>query len=1111
MRTSNAIYERLVKELDRFRKHSNFLSLLKVLFRFLVLSLPILFSSLLLEAVFNFQPIARLCLSLCTLFVLIILLIRVAGSQLYIFIKPNTPPLNEIALTVGKFYKGINDRLANTLQMFAKHEQNRENYSRELISHSLVQINETFEKTDFVQFLDRRPVIRWSQYTGAVLMSVLFLVILFKSVFLPSFHRLAHPLRDYSNKAQIQVFLTPGDIKIVKGNPLTVKIWTNSEEQQRFQLKFMHSRRSSVQAFQASQQDTFKHVIRNIQDSLQYQIAGYSPPYMISVVELPMIRQMQLKLVPPPYTNQDPIVLEKNVGNVTALKGSEVHISGRVNKVIKNIKLHFNNRKAIDIESEGPFFRGVFEVSRDDQYHFLLEDFEGYQNSNPIVYRIETLADRHPFIQVLNPGKDIELNEDMNIPLLIHAEDDYGVSEIRLASLKIGSEETIDSTKFQYSSLYASRQPQESINLNHIWSLLSYDMLPNEEIVYYLEAFDNDDINGPKSAKTDFYRARFPSIYEIYQQVAFQQDEAIQHFENIYDKSQDLKKEIDQLSLQLKRAKELEWQERQQVNDALVRKQQIQKEIRELSDQLDNMVEKMEDNQLLSMQTLEKYKELQRLVDDVMTPELRNVMKNLTKAIENIDQNMINQTLEKLSKGEDEFQKRLDRAIEIFKNLKLEQQLDQAIKMTQGLKEKQKSLQEAGSKKTNEDILKRNENSIKEADNLESLLREIYEKMSETENTAKDSVDRALDIFEEEEVKSKMQNIQKQLLSSSDPAGVNKQSKQIEQSLQKMEQQLQSAKNSMSGQAMKKAIAAMRKASRDLIRLSEEQERNLVNTEGMMTPDVPKLATSENDLIQALGRVTEELFIAAKQNIFIQQKAGKSLEKAKTHMENGRDALVERRQSRSLIEQKQAMQEINKTVKILIDNMQQMMMQGSGSGMSFEQFMQQMQKLGQMQQGINQQTMGMAQQLMEQAAMSRMAAKQGQVRKSLQQLAEEAKEMSNVLGDLDRIVEDMKKVEDDFSDQKVNRQTIERQEKILSRMLDAQKSIREREFSKKRKAETGKTYQAASPEALPSDFDHEDQLTQGLLRAKKQGFSNDYLKLIEQYFRSLSERQNEKK
>jgi hypothetical protein len=1111
MRTSNVIYERLVKKLDRFRKHSNFLSLLKVLFRFLVQSLPILFSSLLLEAVFHFHPIVRLGLTLCTLFVLIFLLIRGAGSQLYTFIRPNTPPINEIALTVGRFYKGVNDRLANTLQMFAKHQQNRENYSRELIGHSLVQINETFEKTDFVQFLDRRPVIRWSQYTGAVLMSALFLVILFKSVFFPSFHRLVHPLREYSNKAQIQVFLTPGDIKIVKGKPLTLKIWTNSEERHRFQLKFTHSTRSSVQAFQASQQDTFKHVIRNIQDSLQYQIAGYSPPYTISVVELPMIRQMQLKLVPPPYTNQDPILLEENVGNITALKGSEVHISGRVNKVIKNIKLIFNNRKAIDIESEGRFFQGVFRVSRDDRYHFSLEDFEGYQNSNPILYRIETMADRYPFIQVLNPGRDIELNEDMKIPLLIHAEDDYGVSEIRLASLKIGSGETIDSTKFQYSSLYAFRQPKESINLNHTWSLLSYDMLPNEEVIYYLEAFDNDDLNGPKSAKSDYYRARFPSIYEIYQQVAFQQDEAIQHFENIYDKSQDLKKEIDQLSLELKRAKELEWQERQQVNDALERKQQIQKEIRELSDQLDNMVEKMEENQLLSVQTLEKYKELQRLVDDVMTLELRNVMKNLTRAIENIDQNMINQTLEKLSKGEDEFQKRLDRAIEIFKKLKLEQQLDQAIKMTQGLKEKQKSLQEARSKRANKDILQHNENSIKEAEKLESLLREISEKMFETENMAKDSVDRALDIFEEEEVKSKMQTIQKELLSASDPGGVNNQSRQIEQSLHKMEQQLQSAKNSMSGQAMKRAIAAIRKASRDLIQLSEEQERNIFNTEGMMTPDIPQLATSENDLIQALGRVTEELFTAAKQNIFIQQKAGKCLEKAKAHMENGRDALVDRRQSRSLIEQKRAMHEINKTVKVLIDNMQQMMMQGSGSGMNFEQFMQQMQKLGQKQEGINQQTMGMAQQLMEQAAMSRMAAKQGQVRKSLQKLAEDAKEMSDVLGDLDKIVEDMKKVEDDFSDQKIDQQTVERQEKILSRMLDAQKSIREREFSKKRKAETGKAYQTASPEALPSDFDHKDQLTRDLLRAKKQGFSNDYLRLIEHYFRSLSERQNEKK
>ena len=64
----------------------------------------------------------------------------------------------------------------------------------------------------------------------------------------------------------------------------------------------------------------------------------------------------------------------------------------------------------------------------------------------------------------------------------------------------------------------------------------------------------------------------------------------------------------------------------------------------------------------------------------------------------------------------------------------------------------------------------------------------------------------------------------------------------------------------------------------------------------------------------------------------------------------------------------------------------------------------------------------------------------------------------------------------------------------------------QREFSRERKAETGKNYVTTSPDALPDDLgERKNQLEQDLLRAKKEGYTRDYLRIIEEYFKALTE------
>jgi hypothetical protein len=103
--------------------------------------------------------------------------------------------------------------------------------------------------------------------------------------------------------------------------------------------------------------------------------------------------------------------------------------------------------------------------------------------------------------------------------------------------------------------------------------------------------------------------------------------------------------------------------------------------------------------------------------------------------------------------------------------------------------------------------------------------------------------------------------------------------------------------------------------------------------------------------------------------------------------------------------------------------------------------------------------------------------------------------------DISEVVKDLKR-------KQVSPRTIDRQKRILSRLLDAQRSIRERGHSKQRKSQTGKDYVVRSPGALPQGLgEHEDVLREDLLKALKEGYPKEYEELIRHYFEALAREQ----
>jgi hypothetical protein len=228
-------------------------------------------------------------------------------------------------------------------------------------------------------------------------------------------------------------------------------------------------------------------------------------------------------------------------------------------------------------------------------------------------------------------------------------------------------------------------------------------------------------------------------------------------------------------------------------------------------------------------------------------------------------------------------------------------------------------------------------------------------------------------------------------------------------------------------------------------------------------------------------------------------------------MEMAIQSMQNRNGSFSAIQQTEAMKSLNESAMMLKNSMEAMMQGGSGGGMMS--LMQQLQQLSGQQMNLNNLTQMLKKMQQgglnpqQQMELQRLSQQQEMIGKSLAQLNQEAKlsgQSSKLPGDLNDIVKRMQEVITDMNTEKLDDELIQKQENILSKMLDAQRSINERDFEKERKSRTGHTVLKDSPADLNlSDDNSLNKLKDELNKTVKEGYSRDYEELIRRYYEAL--------
>ena len=190
----------------------------------------------------------------------------------------------------------------------------------------------------------------------------------------------------------------------------------------------------------------------------------------------------------------------------------------------------------------------------------------------------------------------------------------------------------------------------------------------DEVVTYYLEIFDNDNVSGPKSAKTSELKVRVPSLDEILSKADNTQKNAQDELIKTLKEAQDLKENLEKINQEMKQdKKELTWEEKEKIENALDKFEELQNKVEDVSKQLGKMQNELQQNNLLSKETLEKYMELQELFKELTSDEMKKAMEQLRNKLNDINRAQAQQDMQNLKIDEEMFQKSIERTINLLK------------------------------------------------------------------------------------------------------------------------------------------------------------------------------------------------------------------------------------------------------------------------------------------------------------------------------------------------------------------------------------------------------------------------------------------------------------
>jgi len=971
----------------------------------------------------------------------------------------------DVSTQLSKTYPEIKDKLINIVEL---ENESASVYSSELKKASIDQkINELsiFKFSESIKFKDLKVL-----FTVFLCVLILFIVAFSFSpdFFKESSVRLIHFQQKFEKPAPYTFHLENTNLEIVTGESIELKLQcTGKEIPEMLYINFSGNNYLMTKA-----EGLYKYTIENVNSSMSFYFTDkkyVSDIYRVTVLNKPFISSFSVDIQPPSYTNLSTEHLQ-NVGDLKIASGTTVKWSFTAVDT-DNLTMLFSDSTKLIGAKNGNTFEVAKTFHSDVEYRISVKNSK-LKDENNLVYKIQTISDLFPEIKV------VQVNDSLNFKIFHfkgNIVDDYGFNKLDFTLSSEGKDSSIS-------------VPFIPFMLNqYFYYTFDFESVKNfgKSFKYYFSVYDNDFVNHFKKSVSETFTFTFPDYQDILAKENSDQNTIDQLFKKSAKLTEEIQQEFKDFKMKQINSELSEWEKFQTVKDIMSKKSDLENVLNQIKQQNKDANNFLNSFSEEKSEIFKKQQQIDELLKDVFSDELKKLFDEFNELAKQFDSKKFEQLSKEMDSGLDDLAKQLDKNVQLLKKMKVEQKVERVI---EGLKKL------AISEKANLDKLDKRSDliPIKEDEKQnESRLKDLENDYNSALEINKD-FEKPMNLFNFDNEFSTIKQNYSKVLNESEKGNKRKTSEGIENNSKSLDQLVfamdQMLKNNKSKQN-KANIEDIKQILDNLIIVSFDQEKvlNKFNSIDFNNPLINDLKIKQKSLQGQVVFVKDSLYALAKRTPEISSVINKEMLGLESSVGSAFDNLESGNIGGSRMYQQYGITAANNLALFLSEALENIKEQeknsmpgdgdddkpgakGSKPGMkslkdsqgSIKEQLQQM--IDQMKKGdVGKMSKSIGQTLAQQEIMQ-------QLIRDMVNSGSVGSKASDQLKAIDQLLEQSRR---DLINKNVTNELINRQNLILSKLLDAEKSEIERDFEDKRESKTATDVKKSNPEGY---FEYNDRI-----------------------------------
>ncbi len=1028
-----------------------------------------------------------------------------------------TLTLEQASAIIGAHFSNVQDKILNTLQLGSLSK----NADNSLAFAAIEQKVQELRPLPFTSIIDYRKNYKYLPFLFVPLVVFMLLSFSYPEMIFDASTRIFNHNKGYEQSAPFNFNLLNKDLSVFQSEDFEAEISVTGNE---IPLELFISLKDGRKYKAISiGKGKFAYTFKNLQKDEQFQLtaSGFdSKEYELKVLPKPVIASFGIELNYPAYTG---------------IKSERINNSGDlVIPIGTDVKWILNSRNvdAIDfqfgelpIEAANSGSSGQFQFSKrvkNSSVYKLITKNKFVPVPDSASFQITIIPDLYPQISAEEQVDSLNSNQ---VYFRGNLSDDYGFSNLKFHSAlkKAGSDKTIPASK-----TIDINYNQKSQSFYYFLDISEFQLQPGDELSYYFEVFDNDQVNGKKSARTNTFNFRAPDIKEIKEQINKSNNAVKSNLENSLKEIKDIQKDFDKLKKELLDKKSPTWEDKKKAEDLLKRQQDLESRLEQLKQENESSIKNRNQLGEEEQKIIQKQMDLEKMMDQLLNEDMKKMMKEMEELLKNLNQK---DKMDDVQVTNKDIEKELDRMLEMFKQMEVESKVEEAVSKLNELAKKQEELSKKSEKVTEkpEELAKEQEKLNEEFEKLEEELEDIEKNNEELEDP--------MDLGDLDEQNEEIKKDQKESSDKLDKKEPKKASKPQKDAADKMKEKADSLAMKMqkdSEQKQAEDMQALRQILTNLVRLSFEQEQLIgaLKSNSTYGPAYIEIGQKQYKLKDDAKLIEDSLFALSKRNPEISGFINKEIAQINRYMDKATKNLSSRFVPQAKSDQQYIMTSVNNLAVMLSESLKKMQ-EALASEMKGDQ---QCEKPGNKPGGksgkkpsksqgeLNKQMQEMLKSMKDgkmpgqkpgdkpgrNSGMSeqfaKMAAQQEAIRRELQRMSQEMSkegEQGKLQSqELNKLLKEMEKTEKELVNKIIRPETLKRQEDILTRLLESERAEREREQDEKRESNSGNELPKRDNAAF-EDYKRMKEKEIELFRTLNPEYNSFYKQRIEEYFQTI--------